>query len=144
MRTELIHVVLIIFLTFFLGFGAATIYEKPTLQDGQNGLSHSEKKSITSSIYHAPPIITNLKDPSTAWIRLEFSLVFGDAANDKEIPILIEKITDDTLKYARTLKLVDLEGATRVSHLREDLLDRANTRSNGQVRDIIIRTLVVQ
>jgi flagellar FliL protein len=40
--------------------------------------------------------------------------------------------------------LRQLEGASGYQHLREDLNDRVRMRSSGNVRDLIIQTLVIE
>ena len=38
----------------------------------------------------------------------------------------------------------DIQGVAGLEHLRQDLNERAATRSEGRVRELIIRSLVVQ
>jgi len=96
-----------------------------------------------STIYDLPPIVTNLGAPQDTWIRLEASIVF-----DPKVLVHPEaaagKIGDDALAYLRTVTLKQLEGPVGLQSLREDLNERAATRSEGKVRELVIRTLVVQ
>ena len=96
-----------------------------------------------SSVYDLPPIVTNLAAPQDTWIRLEASIVF----DPKVLPrpeAAAAQIGDDTLAYLRTLTLKQLEGPVRLENLRQDLDERAATRTGGKTREFVIRTLVVQ
>jgi flagellar FliL protein len=48
------------------------------------------------------------------------------------------------MAYLRTLHLPQLEGASGLQALREDLAERVRLRSGGKVREFVIETLVVQ
>ena len=54
------------------------------------------------------------------------------------------KIGDDILAYLRTVSLKQIEGPIGLENLRQDLNERAATRTGGKTREFMIRTLVVQ
>lgn len=87
-----------------------------------------------------PSITTNLFDPSDAWIRMELSLVFEEAADQ----IMAEDVHQDILAYVRTMKLYNLKGGSGYQHLMEDLNDRAAIRSGGRVKRILVRSLILE
>lgn len=89
------------------------------------------------------PIITNLAQPSDAWIRLQAAIVF-DAKSAAKPDVDAAEITADILAFLRTLSIDQIAGASGLAHLREDLNERAAIRSEGRVREVIIQTLVVQ
>jgi flagellar FliL protein len=89
------------------------------------------------------PVVTNLAAPSDVWVRVEGSLVF----EGKTLPhgeALAGQIAGDILAFMRTQTLAQIQGVAGLLHLRQDLNERVATRSQGQVREFIIRTLVVQ
>ena len=89
------------------------------------------------------PVVTNLAAPSDVWVRVEGSLVF----EGKTLPhgeALAGQIAGDILAFMRTQTLRQIQGAAGLQHLRQDLNERVATRSQGQVREFFIRTLVVQ
>ncbi len=89
------------------------------------------------------PVVTNLAAPSDIWVRVEGSLVF----EGKTLPhgeALAGQIAGDILSFMRTQTLKQIQGVAGLQHLRQDLNERVATRSQGQVREFIIRTLVVQ
>ena len=89
------------------------------------------------------PIVTNLASPTDTWIRLETAMVFKNGALDNP-DVTAAEIRQDLLAYARTVSLAQLEGPSALQHLRDDLNERAQLRTNGQVNELVIQTLVVQ
>ena len=106
-------------------------------------LSAAGPPAQPSTIVDLPPIVTNLGAPQDTWIRLEGSIIF----DPKALPhpeAVAGQIGDDVLAYLRTVSLRQLEGPIGLENIREDLNERATTRSGGKVRAFVIRTLVVQ
>jgi flagellar FliL protein len=89
------------------------------------------------------PIVTNLAEPRNAWVRVEASIVFQEEAIATD-DVLAAEITEDLLAYIRTLSLAQIEGASGMQHLREDLSERARIRSQDRVRELVIQSLVVE
>lgn len=88
------------------------------------------------------PVVTNIATPSSAIARIEASLVIrSDSGADTET--LAAQVSADTLAFARTLDLAQIEGARGLLHLREDLKERAILRSPA-VADYVIHSLVAQ
>ncbi len=89
------------------------------------------------------PIVTNLAEPAQTRVRLQVAIVYPKKATDTP-EIMAMQITDDIVAYMKTLSIAQLQGASGLQALREDLSDRATTRSNGKVRELMIENLVVQ
>lgn len=89
------------------------------------------------------PMVANLAAPSDAWIRVQASLVLADNVTG-DLGVLTSHIEEDILAYLRTLTIGHIEGAVGLQHLREDLNERAKTRSSGQVHEVILESLVIQ
>ena len=97
----------------------------------------------STQVHRLQPILTNLAVPEDVWIRLESSVVFqGELSPHPEL--LASQIGQDILSYLRTVSLAQIQGASGLQHLREDLSERASIRSEGAAREVIIETLVVQ
>lgn len=94
-----------------------------------------------ANIVNLAPITTNLAVPETIWIRLELSLVFDQPPQD---PLLADAIQQDILAYVRTVKLMQVQGASGYQHLKSDLIERAGIRSKGLVKDVLIRTMLFE
>jgi flagellar protein FliL len=97
----------------------------------------------SSNILDLPPVVTNLGAPADAFIRVEASIVFDPKATPHP-EVLAAEIATDELVYLRTLSLAEIQGPIGLANLRQDLSDRAITRSGGKVSEYILRTLVVQ
>jgi flagellar protein FliL len=97
----------------------------------------------TSNLMDLPPIVTNLNSPSDTWVRVEASIVF-DAKTTPHPEIVAAEIVTDELAYLRTIGLTQLQGPIGLENIRQDLTDRAVTRSGGKVSEFVLRTLVVQ
>jgi flagellar FliL protein len=97
----------------------------------------------TATVVDLPPIVTNLGAPQDTWVRLEGSIIF-DSKTLAHPEALAGQIGDDVLAYLRTVSLHQLEGPIGLENIRQDLNERAATRSGGKVRAFVIRTLVVQ
>jgi flagellar protein FliL len=105
--------------------------------------SASALSGQASTIVDLPPIVTNLGAPQDTWVRLEGSIIF----DPKTLPhpeAVATQIADDALAYLRTVSLHQLEGPIGLENIRQDLNERAATRSGGKVHAFVIRTLVVQ
>jgi flagellar FliL protein len=89
------------------------------------------------------PVVTNLLGSGDEWIRIESSLVFNATMVENNDAIAAE-IREDMMSYLRTVELSQIQGASGLQHLREDLNERAVIRSKGLVRELIIESLVVQ
>ncbi|TIS84784.1 MAG: flagellar basal body-associated FliL family protein, partial [Mesorhizobium sp.] len=83
---------------------------------------------------------TNLAAPSEIWIRLEASVLY-DAPQPQE---MTEQIHQDLLAFVRTLKMHQIEGASGYQHLKADLDERAALRSGGHVKQVLIRTMLLE
>jgi flagellar FliL protein len=97
----------------------------------------------TARLRKLSPIVTNLGTPANNWARVEASMV-TDSMNDEDAGILAAHISEDIVTYLRTASASQFEGARGLQHFRDDLTDRANVRSSGKVRELIIETLVIQ
>jgi flagellar protein FliL len=97
----------------------------------------------TATVVDLPPIVTNLGAPQDTWVRLEGSIIF-DPKILAHPEAVAAQIGDDALAYLRTVSLHQLEGPIGLENIRQDLNERAATRSGGKVRAFVIRTLVVQ
>ena len=126
-----------------IGAGAGAGFEmtRPAPVEAQK--KEAATTAAPSTLYDLPPIVANLGAPQDTWIRLEASMVF----DPKTLPhpeAIAGRIGEDILAYVRTVTLKQLEGPIGLQAIREDLNERAVTRSDGRVRELVLRTLVVQ
>lgn len=90
-----------------------------------------------------PAVVTNLANSASDWVRIESSIVFARGAS-KDPDLMVSEIRQDVLSYLRTVSLAQIQGASGLVHLREDLNERAKVRSGGTIKEVIIETLVIQ
>ncbi|RUU03362.1 flagellar basal body-associated FliL family protein [Mesorhizobium sp. USDA-HM6] len=100
----------------------------------------ADKTVAGPTVVQLAPITTNIASPSEVWIRLEAS-VFYDAPQPPE---MTEQIHQDLLAFVRTLKMHQIEGASGYQHLKADLDERAALRSGGHVKQVLIRTMLLE
>ena len=125
-----------------LAIGAAFEAIHPSSTTTQN-LADAAPRQEPSTLFDLPPVITNIGAPQDTWIRFEGSIIF----DPKTLPhpeAAAAQIGDDILAYLRTVSLKQLEGPIGLLNVRQDLKERAATRTGGKVRELVIRTLVVQ
>lgn len=99
-----------------------------------------EEAHVRPSLYPLQPITTNLSYPADSWVRLEMSLLFREKPDDA----LADRISEDILSYLRTVSLQQIDGPRGFEYLRDDLVERARLRSEGEVTDVIFRTFVIE
>jgi flagellar protein FliL len=142
-RGSLIEFAIVICLAVFAGaaFEAWRPVASPAVDKPAESSAGAPAQS--STIVDLPPIVTNLGAPPDTWVRLEGSIIF-DPKTLSHPEAMAGQIGDDVLAYLRTVSLHQLEGPIGLENIRQDLSERAATRSGGKVRGFVIRTLVVQ
>jgi len=94
------------------------------------------------TLRNLPPIVTNLASSEDAWVRLESAIVFNNGDTGAEL--FAGEIRQDILAYLRSVSLAQIQGASGLLHLREDLNERVQLRTKGAVKELVIQTLIVQ
>jgi flagellar FliL protein len=120
----------------------------PGLEHPDKAASAEEKPGAanletSSKLVDLPAVVTNLGSPQETWIRLEASLLIDPKAAPKSEALSAE-IAGDILAFLRTTSLSQIQGPAGLQNLRDDLNERASIRSGGSVKELVIRTLVVQ
>ncbi len=118
--------------------------EQEAGKKAQDGGS-ARKVALGGEIVKLQPVTTNLRHPFQSWVRLEGALLVSDEVLDEKArQELAARARQDVLAYLRTLALKDLEGASNLAFLRDDLNERARVRFKGRVSEFIILSLVVE
>ncbi|MEQ1944675.1 flagellar basal body-associated FliL family protein [Mesorhizobium sp. VNQ89] len=102
---------------------------------------HEAAGPASETVIALPAITTNIASPPDVWVRMEVSLVL-DAP--PETADLAGAVSQDLIAYIRTIKMHEIEGASGFRHLRENLDERASIRSDGHVKQVLIRTLLFE
>jgi flagellar FliL protein len=110
--------------------------KKSKAEEPEDPLEIEKKRGL----FPLPAITTNLAAPSDTWIRVELSAVF-----DGEVDMAVaDAVHQDLLSFLRTVKLHQVEGASGFMHLKSDLDERAVIRSEGKVKNLLIKTIVFE
>jgi flagellar protein FliL len=130
-------------LAMIVGAVAGLAMSSVARRDAHAAMIAAQPAYSNLSLVDLPPIVTNLADPSSAWVRLQAAVVVDRQTTTKP-DVLGAEIADDILGFLKTMSIGQISGASGLQHLREDLSERASIRSQGHVRELIIQTLVVQ
>ncbi len=95
------------------------------------------------------PILVTLAGPQKSWARLELAVVISTGEKDEkgekdDRATLLKVMSEDLMSFLRTVPLSHVESAVGLEYLREDLSEIARLRSKGQVRGVVLRSLVVE
>jgi flagellar FliL protein len=107
---------------------------------GESKSGHGDEAPVQETIIPLAAITTNIASPNDVWVRIEVSIVL-DEPQAHDLPGLIQQ---DLLSYIRTVKMHEIEGASGLRHLRENLQERAAIRSDGHVKQVLIGTLLFE
>jgi flagellar FliL protein len=136
---------------------SAPIAAKGTEDEGSNQNSEAEPKDTTAAevepteddvtkdtkVLPFPPVLTTLAEPKGKWIRLEGSVVMR-LESEKQPELLAEEAGEQIMAYLRSVRLSQLESASGILGLRDDLDETVRTLSHGDVRGVLIHGLVVE
>ena len=95
-----------------------------------------------SEVRPLAPIVTNLREPSSLYVRMEAVVVLEP--NTPDSAALAAKIGDDLVSYLRTVSISELDGPTGFQYLREDLKKRSIQLGAGKVRDLFLQSFIIQ
>jgi hypothetical protein len=116
--------------------------EKP-LPTQANADSLVEKSKRVFEIVPMPPVVTNIADPKTVWVRLEGNLLF-DKQDDGDKSVLAAKLAQHIMAYLNTVNLIDLQGAGSVHAISEDIDEIVQSLSENRVEGLLISGLVFE
>lgn len=94
-------------------------------------------------ILQLPPLLTNLAEPKETWVRFEGALLLKKETDDPSA-ILVEHAGEQILTFLRSVKLAQLAGPSGFLNLRDDLNDTVSAGSHGQVKEVLIHTMVLE
>jgi flagellar protein FliL len=142
-RGSLIQMAVAVGLAALAGAAFEMLRPSPASAPDKPPEASSGPAAAPSTVLDLAPIVTNLGAPPDIWVRFEGSIIF-DPKTMPHPEAVAGQISDDILAYLRTASLHQLEGPIGLQSIRQDLNERAATRSGGKVRALVIKTLVVQ
>jgi flagellar FliL protein len=90
-----------------------------------------------------PAILTNLAAPEGTWIRLEGALLVGGETSEAD-DVLARRAAAGLVTFLRTVEAAHVEGPTGFLHLRDDLNNLVATLSRGEIREVLIQSMVLE
>ena len=120
--------------------GAETAGHAPAGAHEAKGGGHGDAAPASDTVIPLGAITTSIASPDDIWVRMEVSIVL-DAPQGEDLPDIIQQ---DLLAYIRTVKMHEIEGASGFRHLKQNLEERAAIRSDGHVKQVLIRTLLFE
>lgn len=99
-------------------------------------------KSELGQLLSLPPVVTNLGGRQDRWIRLEAAVLIADPK--PLAPELAPKLADDVAALMRTVPPEQISGPSGFGHLKQELLERMKTRTNGTAAEIMIQSLIIE
>lgn len=121
-------------------YGADAPGEDTDDQPAMRGLDYGKLEIVPLD-----PITTNIGVPSDVWVRMELSLAVDPGEGGSGLdPVIVEAIQADLLAYMRTTRLQALSLPSGFQHLVTDLESRAALRSEGAVKRVYVKALLLE
>lgn len=114
--------------------------EEPAVQEHEDP---EETHSDDITLAPFPPVLTTLADPKGKWIRLEGSVMIA-TGGEKQPELLAEEAGEQILTYLRSVRLSQLQSASGILALRDDIDETVQVLSGGEIRGVLIHGLVVE
>ncbi|MFN0191029.1 MAG: flagellar basal body-associated FliL family protein [Aestuariivirga sp.] len=89
------------------------------------------------------PVLTNLGSPKEVWVRLE-GAILSRADSEVAPAVLAARAQHQILSYLRTIDSRQIEGASGLLHLNDDLNEVMKTFSGGEVRQLLVSGLILE
>jgi flagellar protein FliL len=89
------------------------------------------------------PVITNVANPKSVWIRLEGSIIVK-SGSEVSPKVLSAQAGQQVMAYLRSIDLKQVEGSSGLFHVKEDLNEIMQSFSGGEVRQILISGFIVE
>ncbi|MFN3076229.1 MAG: flagellar basal body-associated FliL family protein [Alphaproteobacteria bacterium] len=100
-----------------------------------------------SVFYDLPEMLVNLSATKSkkAFLKIRISLELGGPEDVGKVEAVIPRIIDNFQVYLRELRLEDLQGASGMYRLREELLARVVSASKpAHVNDVLFKEMLIQ
>ena len=111
-----------------------------TEEGGHSTEAAAEGHPLANNVYPLDPIVTNIAMPADVWVRFE-AVIKASEPLEEDVP---QQIHQDILAFLHSMRLSELTGSSAFIDLKAELLARANTRSNGKVEAIYIKTFLYE
>ena len=81
---------------------------KANVNDAVSNRSHHDpSESLTLKLKELPPVVTNLGNPQTVWVRLQAAVVY-DERSISNLDILVSQLRSDIVAFLRVTSLASI------------------------------------
>ncbi len=127
---------------YFSGVMDSMVQEEKSAGEGEKG------PQTQQTVFHdLPEILVNLNTRSNreAYLKVRVSLELSDPSDLSRVEEVMPRVLDSFQLYLRELRPEDLEGASGIYRLKEELLARVNRAVHpAEVADVLFREMLVQ
>lgn len=109
----------------------------------QEEAEKEEAAADKSDVIVMEPIIVALHKSDDTFMRIELAIIPRKGADISGAEDLM-RIGSDIAAFTKTLTLQQISGPMGHLHFREDILDRARLVTNGQVKDLLVLSMVAE
>ncbi|HEY1095661.1 MAG TPA: flagellar basal body-associated FliL family protein [Alphaproteobacteria bacterium] len=121
--------------------------DKAPKGEAKEGEEDSAEESGPSHFYELPDMIVNLTGDNgkQRFLKLSITLELNKAADEKVVEAVLPRVMDHFQTYLRELRIDDLRGSAGIYRLRQELLDRVRSATNGlNIKDVLFEEVLVQ
>lgn len=120
-----------------------TMGGKPTSVTEGATLSKNDVDRLKEHFVPLEPIIVNIGGNAGRWLRIKRYAVFSQQVKDGR-EALVSQMSEDIMGYLRSISVTQLETATGLEFLKDDLREIVHIRTKGRADRFVLRTLVVE
>jgi len=112
-------------------------------KDGKDHTSEKENPANAIQVVGLDPIFVTLAGSQKMWVRLELAVVFATPSKEDRT-LLLRKMAEDVMVFMRTVPMSQIETASGLEYLKEDLSELVQLRSQGSARGIVFKAFMVE
>jgi flagellar basal body-associated protein FliL len=159
----ILSVVLLLLLGGGAGFGYGVLSGKPKALEEAHGASTEAKANLAASatepggqrsgtegtdwrneeLVTMQPLIVRLDGSAGKWLRLDGAVAFSQASNEDRGAI-VAQLGEDLMLFLGSTSLESISSPTGLEFLRDDMNDIVQSRTKGQAKRFILKSLVVE
>ncbi len=114
---------------------------------GEEEVAEERKPQGPAVFYDLPEMLVNLNTPGRkqSFLKIRVSLELADPLDVPKVESVLPRIIDNFQVYLRELRVEDLQGASGIYRLREELLARVGAAVKpAKVNDVLFKEMLVQ
>lgn len=114
---------------------------------GEKEEAANDKPVGPAIFYDLPEMLVNLNTPGRkqTFLKIRVALELSDPLDVQRIEQVMPRIIDNFQVHLRELRVEDLQGASGLYRLREQLLERVKTAAKpAKVQDVLFKEMLVQ